>query len=162
MLCGETHLGFESLTLRQRTEQMPFMASVLFFVLNSRRDSKDERHRATVRWTVVTASDQAAAAARIESLTLRQRTEQMPFMASVLFFVLNSRRDSKDERHRATVRWTVVTASDQAAAAARIESLTLRQKIPFTNVGGIFYLFTINSSLVLKSSLNLNGISVNN
>ena len=32
-------------------------------------------------------------------------------------------RDSKDERYRATVRWTVVTASDQAAAAARIESL---------------------------------------
>ena len=29
---------------------------------------------------------------------------------------------SKDERHRATVRWTVATASDQAPAGARIES----------------------------------------
>ena len=32
-------------------------------------------------------------------------------------------RDSKDERHRATVRWTVVTASDQTPAGVRIESL---------------------------------------
>ena len=30
--------------------------------------------------------------------------------------------DSKDERHRATVRWTVATASDQSPAAARIVS----------------------------------------
>ena len=32
-------------------------------------------------------------------------------------------RDSKDERYRATVQWTVVTASDQAPAGARVESL---------------------------------------
>ena len=36
-------------------------------------------------------------------------------------------RDLKDERHRATVRWTVVTASDQAATAARIKSLRAGQ-----------------------------------
>ena len=36
--------------------------------------------------------------------------------------------DSKDERHRATVRWTVVTASDQAPAGARIESHHRHQK----------------------------------
>ncbi len=30
--------------------------------------------------------------------------------------------DLKDERYRATVRWTVVTASDQATAVARIKS----------------------------------------
>ncbi len=36
--------------------------------------------------------------------------------------------DSKDERHRATVRWTVVTASDQAPAGARVESRRGRQK----------------------------------
>ena len=31
-------------------------------------------------------------------------------------------RDLKDERYRATVRWTVVTASDQAPAGARVKS----------------------------------------
>ena len=36
--------------------------------------------------------------------------------------------DSKDERHRATVRWTVATASDQAPAGARIESCLGRQE----------------------------------
>ena len=42
--------------------------------------------------------------------------------------------DSKDERYRATVRWTVVTASDQATAVAQIESLTLRQTKPLENI----------------------------
>ena len=37
------------------------------------------------------------------------------------------RRDSKDERHRATLRWSVVTASDQTPAGARIESLRARK-----------------------------------
>ena len=33
------------------------------------------------------------------------------------------KKDLKDERYRATVQWTVVTASDQAAvAAARVKS----------------------------------------
>ena len=36
--------------------------------------------------------------------------------------------DSKDERYRATVQWTVVTASDQASADARVESLALMHK----------------------------------
>ncbi len=36
--------------------------------------------------------------------------------------------DSKDERHRATVRWTVVTASDQAPAGARIEPRCLHHE----------------------------------
>ena len=36
-------------------------------------------------------------------------------------------RDSKNERYRATVRWTVVTASDQTPAGVRVESLTARQ-----------------------------------
>ena len=52
-----------------------------------------------------------------------------------LFFCLqNSKWDLKDERYRATVRWTVVTASDQATAVARIESLTLRQTKPLENI----------------------------
>ena len=38
------------------------------------------------------------------------------------------RRDSKDERDRATVRWTVATASDQAPAGARVEPRCLHQK----------------------------------
>ena len=38
-------------------------------------------------------------------------------------------RDLKDERNRATVRWTVVTASDQAAAAARVKSRYSDQKM---------------------------------
>ena len=72
MLCGETHLGFESLTLRQKKEQMPF--GICSFCLHFfKRDSMDERHRATVRWTVVTASDQTPAGVRVESLTLRQK-----------------------------------------------------------------------------------------
>ena len=66
MLCGETHLGFESLTLRQKKEQMPF--GICSFCLQFfKRDSKDERHRATVRWTVVTASDQTPAGVRVKS-----------------------------------------------------------------------------------------------
>ena len=36
--------------------------------------------------------------------------------------------DSKDERHRATVRWTVVTASDQAPAGARVESCNVHHE----------------------------------
>ena len=90
-------------------------------------DSKDERHRATVRWTVVTASDQAPAGARIES---HHRHQQKGNRVSGSFFCLFGTHEwgSKDERHRATVRWTVVTASDQAAAGARIESHHWHQK----------------------------------
>ena len=57
----------------------------------------------------------------------------------LLFF---GARDSKDERHRATVRWTVVTASDQAAAAARIESLRAGHEKARTSV-----LFQLNPPL---------------
>ena len=38
----------------------------------------------------------------------------------LLFFYQG--QDLKDERYRATVRWTVVTASDQAPAGARVKS----------------------------------------
>ena len=44
-------------------------------------------------------------------------------------------QDLKDERHRATVRWTVATASDQAAAAARIDSLAARLTTPMIQNG---------------------------
>ena len=37
-------------------------------------------------------------------------------------FFFAPEQDAKDERYRATVRWTVATASDQAPAGARIES----------------------------------------
>ena len=87
---------------------------VAFFLLH--RGSKDERHRATVRWTVVTASDQAPAGARVEPRCLHQKTAAL--VRGWPFFLLH--RGSKDERHRATVRWTVVTASDQAPAGARV------------------------------------------
>ncbi len=43
------------------------------------------------------------------------------------FFILQG-WESKDERYRATVRWTVVTASDQATAVARIDSHRVHQK----------------------------------
>ena len=62
------------------------------------------------------------------------------------------RRDSKDERDRATVRWTVATASDQAPAGARIAIPSSGPKIPFTLVDGILlftsYLFTLTSNKV--------------
>ncbi len=62
--------GFESLPARQNNRYAIRCVGCFFVRL---WDSKDERHRATVRWTVVTASDQAAAAAaRIESLPARQ------------------------------------------------------------------------------------------
>ena len=40
----------------------------------------------------------------------------------MVFCCFCAKTDSKDERNRATVRWTVATASDQAPAAARVES----------------------------------------
>ena len=64
--------------------------------------------------------------------------------------------DSKDERHRATVRWTVVTASDQATAVARVESLTLRQTKSLENIRflrDLFFWENLEKSLVLLSSL---------
>ncbi len=44
------------------------------------------------------------------------------------WFAFFGARDLKDERYRATVRWTVVTASAQAAAAVRVKSLRAGQK----------------------------------
>ena len=51
-------------------------------------DSKDERHRATVRWTVATASDQAPAGARIESCLGRQRKAMKTLMCKDVSFYL--------------------------------------------------------------------------
>ena len=62
--------GFESLAARHEKEVISKKLLLFYFVVQ--RDSKDERHRATVRWTVVTASDQATAVARVESLAARQ------------------------------------------------------------------------------------------
>ena len=53
--------GFESLRAGQEISRLTEAGN--FFL--KRRDSKDERDRATVRWTVATASDQAPAGARI-------------------------------------------------------------------------------------------------
>ena len=46
----------------------------------------------------------------------------------MVFCCFWAKTDSKDERHRATVRWTVATASDQAPAGARIESCCLHHE----------------------------------
>ena len=43
------------------------------------------------------------------------------------FLFVEVMRDLKDERYRATVRWTVVTASDQATAVARVKSCLRNQ-----------------------------------
>ena len=59
--------------------------------------SKDERYRATVRWTVVTASDQATAVARIESLALRQNPIEV--IASVGFLLCFHAQQSIPETH---------------------------------------------------------------
>ena len=37
-------------------------------------------------------------------------------------FIMKKQKDLKDERHRASVQWTLATASDQAPAGARIKS----------------------------------------
>lgn len=55
--------GFESLRAGQEISRLTEAGD--FFL--KRRDSKDERDRATVRWTDATASDQAPAGARIMS-----------------------------------------------------------------------------------------------
>ena len=55
-----------------------------------------------------------------------RRANRNPFERAKKFLVSSRRgisflrRDSKDERDRATVRWTVATASDQAPSGARI------------------------------------------
>ena len=50
-------------------------------------------------------------------------------IASAVPFLFGTHEwDSKDERHRATVRWTVVTASDQAPAGARVEPRCLHHE----------------------------------
>ncbi len=83
----------------------------------------------------MTASDQATAGARVESRRGRQKVPAS-LEAGTFFHV---RRDSKDERYRATVRWTVVTASDQATAGARVESRRGRQKVPASLEAGTFF-----------------------
>ena len=54
---------------------------------------------------------------RISTHCLHQKTAVL--VRGWPLFLLH--RGSKDERHRATVRWTVATASDQAPAGARVE-----------------------------------------
>jgi len=64
-------------------------AAVLFFVICSALfgDLKDERHRATVRWTVVTTSDQGdpVAANQVPSLAPVERLDTQ-FGQSLFFF----------------------------------------------------------------------------
>ena len=118
-----SHAGghrFEPRCLHQKTAAL--VRGWPFFLLH--RGSKDERYRATVRWTVATASDQAPAGARVEPRCLHQKTAAL--VRGWPFFLLH--RSSKDERHRATVRWTVVTASDQAPAGARVEPRCLHHE----------------------------------
>ena len=50
------------------------------------------------------------------------------FCGCFSFFIV---KDLKDERYRATVRWTVVTASDQAPAGARVKSFCPCQSLMF-------------------------------
>ena len=93
--------GFESLTARQEKEQIPFgVCSFLFAVF--RRDSKDERHRATVRWTVVTASDQTPAGVRVESLTARQ-LRTVTFVMVLNFLSKGFKSPLRKQKQRITV-----------------------------------------------------------
>ena len=59
------------------------------------------------------------------SLPTPTKTRQVSSEACRVFLF---ERDLKDERHRATLRWSVVTASDQAPAGARIEPLRAKKK----------------------------------
>ena len=61
---------------------------------------------------------------RFEPRCLHQKTAAL--VRGWPFFLLH--RGSKDERHRATVRWTVATASDQAPAGARVEPRCLHHE----------------------------------
>ena len=63
--------GFKSLHSDQKSSNAFWRLG--FF--HKKRDLKDERYRASVRWTLATASDQAPAGARIKSLHSDHRTE---------------------------------------------------------------------------------------
>ena len=63
--------------------------------------------------------------------------------------------ESKDERHRATVRWTVVTASDQAPAGARIDSHRVHQKAASAYAEAAFFLFMLSDKLLIVVALIL-------
>ena len=86
-------------------------------------DSKDERHRATVRWTVVTASDQAPAGARVEPRCLHHEKSTS---SEVLFSMKRTLRCMKNEawlrpmkRGFAARRGTGASLHASAASASR-------------------------------------------
>ena len=56
------------------------------------------------------ASDSDSEGRRFESCRVGQKNNRYPLWVAVVFSV---RQDSKDERYRATFRWTVATVSDQ-------------------------------------------------
>ena len=56
---------------------------------------------------------------QVQVLLPAPKTRLRPSVGVVFFL---QEQDLKDERYRATVQWTVVTASDQAPAGARVKS----------------------------------------
>ena len=84
---------------------------------------KDERHRATVRWTVVTASDQAPAGARVEPRCLHHEKSTS---SEVLFSIKRTLRCMKNEarlrlmkRDFAARKGTGASLHASAASASR-------------------------------------------
>ena len=117
-----SHAGghrFEPRCLHQKTAVL--VRGRPFFLLH--RGSKDERHRATVRWTVVTASDQAPAGARVEPRCLHHEKSTS---SEVLFSMKRTLRCMKSEaglcpmkRGFAARRGTGASLHANAASASR-------------------------------------------
>ena len=92
-----------------------------------------------LRWSFRAANDRGPQAeSRIPGESPAKRCLSKDRYLFILHMKLNG--DSKDERYRATVRWTVVTASDQAPAGARVESpVSHRQKGTYREIGAFLF-----------------------
>ena len=99
----------------------PVRVQRLFFSLSGiRRTNGTEQRSGGALWPWATKRPQAC-----ESNPLQRAKDRWTRQGSAVF--LFSVRDSKDERYRATLRWSVVTVSDQTPAGVQIESLAARQ-----------------------------------
>ena len=74
--------------------------------------SESMRKRVRERYGV---SDDAGSSPSVSTITKIRPTGR------IYVIMIDTGRGSKDERHRATVRWTVATASDQADPVGAIE-----------------------------------------
>ena len=113
--------GFESLALRQNDTDT-LVVSVSFFIEFT---SEGFEGRAVQSNSPVDCCDRerpSRVARRESNPLLSAKIVPIPLWCRYYFLLNLLARDSKDERYRATVRWTVVTASDQAAlrGASRI------------------------------------------